>query len=379
MPLTNGSSSGNTTTGSYVVTASNPDVVSPDNSTQLLRIVAGLAGIDNCVLVPPGLVGFSGYFATLLANASIQLYTGGMCDSGTEMGGALAIPAAATAGGATSSPSPSPAAHRRMLLSTANSSAAVVPLQRLQAPADVFSGGHVAFSLRLYAPPSSAGTAGDTSVRNAIVAVAEPATAATGAAADSSRRGVGCVRSRPHRSSWNPHTARRRQPLACAASGGNGPAIPTIRLSSVRRLGVYVLNLGSLSPAITRIDLLLLPEAEAASAANASLAPARPGSAAGAAGAQQGLLPVAVPVYTGISGGKALQCPALNWFVVKPKAVARAAAKAATALGGTNRRSGGAQAWVVAGARLSVNNAPVAGRPELPNIHALGLELERAV
>ena len=164
-----------------------------------------------------------------------------------------------------------------------------------------------------------------------------------------------------------------------AASGGNGPAIPTIRLSSVRRLGVYVLNLGSLSPAITRIDLLLLPEAEAASAANASLAPARPGSAAGAAGAQQGLLPVAVPVYTGISGGKALQCPALNWFVVKPKAVARAAAKAATALGGTNRRSGGAQAWVVAGARLSVNNAPVAGRPELPNIHALGLELERAV
>ena len=170
MPLTNGSSSGNTTTGSYVVTASNPDVVSPDNSTQLLRIVAGLAGIDNCVLVPPGLVGFSGYFATLLANASIQLYTGGMCDSGTEMGGALAIPAAATAGGATSSPSPSPAAHRRMLLSTANSSAAVVPLQRLQAPADVFSGGHVAFSLRLYAPPSSAGTAGDTSVRNAIVA-----------------------------------------------------------------------------------------------------------------------------------------------------------------------------------------------------------------
>ena len=193
------SNSSNTTTGSYVVTASNPDVVSPDNSTQLLRIVAGLAGIDNCVLVPPGLVGFSGYFATLLANASIQLYTGGMCDSGTEMGGAMAIPAAATTASATSSPSPSPAAHRRMLLSassamggrlrrmledsnaTAGGSGdsaagasspepAPIPLQQLQAPADVFSGGQVAFSLRLYAPLSEAGGAGDTSVRNAIVA-----------------------------------------------------------------------------------------------------------------------------------------------------------------------------------------------------------------
>lgn len=157
-----------------------------------------------------------------------------------------------------------------------------------------------------------------------------------------------------------------------AASDANGPATPTINLSSVRRLGVYVLNLGPLSPAITRIDLLLLPEAEAASAETASISGA----------AQEDWPLVEVPVYLGSAGASDLQCPALNWIAVEPKAVARAAAKAATAnstaaAGATARAvSKAPQGWVVVGARLSASNAPVDSKAQLPQIHALGLEWE---
>ncbi|KAG2423240.1 hypothetical protein HXX76_015496 [Chlamydomonas incerta] len=413
-------SSGSTTSASYLVTANNSDVASPDNSTQLLRIVAGLAGIDDCVLVPPGLVGFSGYFVTLLANASIQLYTGDVCNPGTEMGGAMAIPS----GGA------SPAHRRRRLLLSAGSTA--VPLQLLQAPAEVFLGGKVAFSLRLHAPLSGGptgggGAVGDTSVRNAIVADrlvfvlrvvspsppnAPPRPPAPPASTEVVWAAFAVGPTDPDGTHAQPGAASRLlgEPRAgaasrtqCASDSGAASWLPTLSsprwvavrfaapstttvtsaaalplplLSSVRRLGVYVLNLGALSPAVTRIDLLLLPAAAAGAAANVSLAPARPGSAAGAGGQ---VLPVAVPVYS--AGGlrkNAFECPALNWIAVQPKALARAAAKAATAMGG-KKAAARAQVWVVAGARLSVNNAPVAGRQELPNIHALGLELDLAV
>ncbi|PNW80317.1 hypothetical protein CHLRE_07g312600v5 [Chlamydomonas reinhardtii] len=173
---------------------------------------------------------------------------------------------------------------------------------------------------------------------------------------------------------------------AAAASACAAPA-PTISLSFVRRLGVYVLNLlGALSPTITRIDLLLLlPAAQAGSAGNVTPAPSR----SAAAGVQ---LPVAVPVFTGLDSNSSstLSCPALNWVDVKAKAVAREAAKAAAAAAATggdgatttttsSRRGSRAQqpsSWVVIGSRLTVNGGAVAGKAELPNIHAIRLELE---
>ncbi|KAG2423238.1 hypothetical protein HXX76_015494 [Chlamydomonas incerta] len=588
------------TSASYLVTANNSDVASPDNSTQLLRIVAGLAGIDECVLVPPGLVGFSGYFVTLLANASIQLYTGDVCNSGTEMGGAMAIPSA----GATISSSP---AHlrRRLLLSAGSAmrgrlrflledsnvtdsggggsgstspepEPVPVPLQLLQAPAEVFLGGQVAFSLRLHAPLSSGaagggGAAGDTSVRNAIVAdqlvfvlrvlqelqlappqppSPSPQAAATPAGAASawlppppppppppadelppspqpptpsppppgprppvpaapptppprpppeSPSTVQTVVSSPPLpppappppvpspaplppppapAPLPPPSPPPPRPLpppplppplppsppalevlwAASCAGpvdpyGNStalgaasrllgaprpgaakrttcandwgtitwvPTLPTPRwvavrfaapstttatsavaplslplLSSVRRLGVYVLNLGALSPAVTRIDLLLLPAAAAGAAESAAISDLQQQQLPAAAAEeedpqqqqQQQTLLVAVPVYTGPAAGAAdlLHCPALNWIAVEPKAAARAAVKAATAAAnnGTAAAATAAatlsrapQGWVVVGARLYVSSGAVDSKAQLPQIHALGLEVE---
>ncbi|GFR45991.1 hypothetical protein Agub_g7466 [Astrephomene gubernaculifera] len=117
---------------------------------------------------------------------------------------------------------------------------------------------------------------------------------------------------------------------------------PAARGAQVAAVELYVTNKGSLNPAIASIDLLLK----------------------GTTNKQQGITQRWVTMYVGGSSDPPLSCPGLNRFVVP----------AAPALQ-PPQTNAGLNACEVVAVRVTVSNATVAAKSELPHLAAVGLRL----